>query len=123
MEINTLISKYLFGEATIQEKLELKAWRNADESNEKEFQELVESWNLVHSEIQYLSLDKERVWNKIMSSIYQMQSVKMYSRTIFYLKVYSCPFSTINITRSVNASSPVGSYCFFRLAPKSAANV
>lgn len=84
MEINTLISRYLSGEATIEEKLELEAWRNAGENNEREFQELVESWNLAHSEVQYLSPDKEKVWNKIMSSINQMQLVKMYSRTIFY---------------------------------------
>ena len=34
-----------------------------------------------------------------------------------------CPFSTINTTRSVSLSSPCGSYSFFKLAPKRAANV
>ena len=49
MEINTLISRYISGEATLQEKAELDVWRKANEANEKEFQELAESWSLAHA--------------------------------------------------------------------------
>ena len=39
-------------------------------------------------------------------------------------KIIICePLSTSKITLSVSASSPVGSYCFFRLAPNSVAKV
>lgn len=87
MEIHTLISRYLSGEATIQEKVELDAWRNADVNNEKEFQELSESWNLVHTDFSFIAPDKEQVWNKIMTNLNRLQPVKMYSRTIFYRTV------------------------------------
>lgn len=87
MEIYTLISIYLSGEATYQQKAELDAWREADVQNEKEFQKISESWNLTHTNIKYLSPDKEKVWNKIVNGINRMQPVKMYSRTFFYRTV------------------------------------
>lgn len=87
MEINTLISTFLSGEATTQQKAELEAWRHADEAHEKEFQNFCESWNLVHTDMNFVYPDKEKVWDKIMSSITQIKPVKMYSRSILYRAV------------------------------------
>lgn len=84
MEVYSLISKYLSREATTEDKAELSAWRKSDPLNEREFQELKESWNLTHTDFLFDSSNKEKVWNRIMSNINRIHPIKMYSRTILY---------------------------------------
>lgn len=79
-----LITKYLSGEATSQEKDELEAWRFTSTEHEQLFQELSESWSLTHRPFVNVIPDKEKVWQKIMIGINQMPPIKMYSRRIFY---------------------------------------
>lgn len=84
MEVYSLISKYLSGEATIEDKAELSAWRKSDPQNEGEFQELKETWSLAHTDLLFDSSNKEKVWNRIMGNIDRMHPIKMYSRTVLY---------------------------------------
>lgn len=87
MEIYTLLSKYLSGEATCQEIAELEEWRTADEKNEKEFRELSESWKLAHESFSFVVPDKEKVWNRIVTNLNRMQPVRTYSRAVIYRAV------------------------------------
>lgn len=82
--IYIIISKYLSGTANSQELEELTKWCNADERHEQEFLELCESWQISHTEMHIVIPDKERVWGKIMSNLYQKKPVKMYSRHLLY---------------------------------------
>lgn len=79
-----LISKFLAGEASVTEITELNAWRRSNEVNEREFQELRESWALAHSETTYVIPDKEKVWAGIVKNISRINPVRMYTRTILY---------------------------------------
>lgn len=87
MEIYTLLSKYLSGEATCQEIAELEEWRTADEKNEKEFRELSESWKLAHESFSFVVPDKEKVWNRIVTNLNRMQPIRTYSRAVIYRAV------------------------------------
>lgn len=87
MEIYTLLSKYLSGEATCQEIAELEEWRTVDEKNEKEFRELSESWKLAHESFSFVVPDKEKVWNRIVTNLNRMQPVRTYSRAVIYRAV------------------------------------
>lgn len=79
-----LISKYLSGEASVTEIAELNAWRRMSEANEREFQELRESWALTHPAPSCTLPDKEKLWNNIVGGISRMNPVKMYTRTMLY---------------------------------------
>ncbi len=79
-----LISKFLSGEASVTEITELNAWRRSNEANEREFQELRESWALAHDETTCTIPDKEKVWLGIVKNINRMSPVRMYTRTILY---------------------------------------
>ena len=84
MELYSLIPKYLAGEATAEDKAELSAWRKSDPKNERELQELKESWSLAHTDFLFDNSNKEKVWNRIISNINRMHPIKMYSRTVLY---------------------------------------
>ena len=83
MDIYSIISKYLASETSEAETRELETWRQANEENEKLFQELRESWTLAHTDsAQPYFPDKEIMWNKILSNIKQVRIVKTYSRSL-----------------------------------------
>lgn len=85
--IYIIISKYLSGTASPQEKEELMNWRNADAGHEQEFQELCESWQITHAGMHPVIPDKEQVWGKIMSNLNLVKPVKMYTRRLLYRAV------------------------------------
>lgn len=84
MDIELVLSKYVAGEASVDEIIFLEEWRKADESHERIFREFVESWDLTHSSALASYPDKEKVWLRIMTGIRQMPVVKMYSRKMVY---------------------------------------
>lgn len=82
--IYIIISKYLSGAASLQEEKRLMKWRSIDARNEREFQELSETWQMAHAELQMVIPDKERVWSKIVNNLHQVKPVKMYTRRLLY---------------------------------------
>lgn len=84
-EIYILVSKYLTGEATIEEQKKLLNWRRASSENEIDFQDL--KFTLKNTEIHLNQVvpDKEFVWQQIMSHIsLKVRDVKRYSIRTFY---------------------------------------
>ena len=86
-DIYIIITKYLSGTASLQEEKLLLKWRNADAGYEQEFQELCESWQIAHADLNTVIPDKERVWGKIMSNLHLAKPVKMYTRRLLYRTV------------------------------------
>lgn len=86
-DIYIIIAKYLSGTASSQEEGKLIKWRNADAGHEREFQELCESWQIAHADLNAAIPDKERVWGKIMSNLHLVKPVKMYTRRLLYRAV------------------------------------
>lgn len=87
MEIYILISKFLANEASLTEIAELNAWRHLNDANEKEFQELRESWELAHANQPVVIPDKEKVWNAILHNMGQIKPISTYTQTILYRAV------------------------------------
>lgn len=98
-DIYILISKYLSGELTEDEKKELDAWLVADESHYKEFLELKDNWELLHMMQNPVMPNKERLWNKIMSQI----KPKMYSKPFLYRTVAVAASIALVIGFSISA--------------------
>ena len=82
-----IISKYLAGEADVEETVFLDSWRGISPDNERIFQQLRETWML--SNISETAIpDKEAVWGKIMTSIQKTKHVPLYKRS-FMVRVVS----------------------------------
>lgn len=86
-DIYIIISKYLSGTVSLQEKDELMNWRNAGAGHEREFQELCESWQITHAGMHTVIPDKERVWGKIMNNLHSVEPAKMYTHRLLYRAV------------------------------------
>ena len=86
-DIYIIITKYLSGTASLQEEKQLVKWRNADIGHEQEFQELCESWQIAHADLNTVIPDKEQVWGKIMDNLRLAKPVKMYTRRLLYRTV------------------------------------
>lgn len=101
IDIYLLISKYLSGEASTTEIKELSDWRRMSDTNEREFQELRESWTLARPNRSYVSSNKEKVWTHIISNIHQMKPVKMYTSAFLYRTVGIAAMITLLIGLSL----------------------
>lgn len=67
--IETIVSKYLAGEASTEEKEELKKWIAADENNQELFNQYANIWHIAHPAFDPEKIQVEEAYNKIMNQL------------------------------------------------------
>jgi ferric-dicitrate binding protein FerR (iron transport regulator) len=89
--IDTLITRYLAGEATLNEMKELEAWMDASAENRKYFDGIQFAFNKALASRPVLQFDADRAWNKVHTKMHQQKNevdqpvkiIPFYQKSVF----------------------------------------
>lgn len=82
-----LLSRYLSGEASPEEAIQLEAWIAADNANKQQFEQLSKVWSTISSEEACIIPDKEAFFNHLRERLPQSPTAKSISLKLTWLKI------------------------------------
>lgn len=68
-KIEILISKFLSGEATPEEAMQLETWKSQDPKNQKQFEQSQQLFYLIRNQQPHLQSNQDKAWQKVKSKI------------------------------------------------------
>ena len=107
-EMDQLVSRFLNGEATPEEAIQLQDWRLADSTNEAHFKELERTHSLAYDVPTFESPDVKKAWKNVSRQITPSETkvIPLWKRTSTYVAVAAVAIIALLIAGVLTSEEP-----------------